>query len=192
MAIIIFIPQTKPEGKIAEGQSTSPMAWVQVISMAGAAYVFNCMYAMVLTMIAVFLAEKNIGDSSTAGVMGMVTTLGSMLTCFTFSLIYMRTKRKTPIIFSVIMGIGFMVLSTTINLTLIGITTFFMGSMYGLSYSYYLMHASVIAPPEKASLSISIANAAVMPYLAITCGIYTVLSIFINFRKFVYIERNSL
>lgn len=210
--IVMNTPDTPPEGA-SSGQTQDgeeeKTAWVKPLSLAAAAFVLNAAYAVVLTMMAVFLAEQQIGNSATAGTMGMIATLGSMVASFLFSRIYMIFKRKTPIVFSVIMGLGFVALAYSKALFVISAATFFMGAMYGMSYSYYLMYAAMVVPASKASLSISIANAAVylglfcgpyvcpfyesifrvdtmaasMPYIAITCFLYTALSVVMNVRS---------
>ena len=68
------------------------------------------------------------------------------------------------------MALGYTGLYFSKNIILVGIMCLILGAMYGLSFSYYLMYASVIVPPSKASLSISFANAAV--YLGIFIGPY--------------------
>lgn len=206
--IILFVPKTKPENTQEEitQESEEKVQWIRPLSLAGAAFVLNAAYAVVLTMIAVFLAEQGIGDAATAGTMGMLGTLGSMIACFLFSKTYMVLKRRTPIIFSLVMALGFIILANTVSVTGVSIAVFCMGAMYGMGYSYYLMYASMVVPQSKSSLSISITNAAVylglffgpyvcplyeslfhvdtmatcMPYLAVTCFLYTILSIAIN------------
>lgn len=173
--IVFYTPNTPPEGKgVQEGNETDKKeektVWSRPFALAAAAFVINSAYAVVLTMMAVFLAERGIGNSAMAGTVGMITTLGSMVACFLFSQTYEIFKRKTPIVFSAVMGIGFLLLACFPNLLVISAASFFMGAMYGMSYSYYLMYAAMIVPPSKTSLSISIANAAV--YLGLFCGPY--------------------
>lgn len=206
--VVLFVPKTKPESSLAEdaAEGEQPVQWVRPIGLAGAAFVLNAAYAVVLTMIAVFLVEQGIGDAATAGTVGMIGTLGSMVACFLFSKTYMLFKRWTPVVFSIIMAIGFVVLANATGVLIVSVAAFFMGAMYGMSYSYYLMYAAMIVPPSKSSLSISIANAAVylglfcgpyvcpayeavfkvdtmaasMPYIAATCFLYAILSVVIN------------
>lgn len=211
--IVKNTPDTPPEGTgSAEAQdgNEEKTNWVRPLSLAAAAFVLNSGYAVVLTMMAVFLAEQQIGNSATAGTVGMIATLGSMVASFLFSRTYMIFKRKTPIVFAVIMGLGFLMMTYSKVLFIIGAASFLMGAMYGTSYSYYLMYAAMVVPASKSSLSISIANAAVylglfcgpyvcpfygsifkvdtmaasMPYIAITCFLYAVLSVVINVRGY--------
>jgi len=44
----------------------------------------------------------------------------NMLACFSLSTVYMITKRRTPVISSIIMGLGFLVMGMTVKLTLMG------------------------------------------------------------------------
>lgn len=208
---LIVVPKTQPEGKATEEHIDLPsqMYWKSSLSLADAAFVFNALYAVILTLISVYLTELQIGDAATAGTMGMLGTLGSMVASFAFSALYMKTKRATPVFFSIVLGIGFLILAYFHNIYAIGFAVTIMGGMYGIAYSYYLMYASIIVPPSKASFSISLANAAVyagifsapyvnslvqkvfkyntiaegMPVLAVICGCYAVLSICILLFK---------
>ncbi|MEG1478190.1 MAG: MFS transporter [Clostridiales bacterium] len=162
VGVIFFIPKTAPERKTAiEGSTPDKMPWKRTSALAIAAFIFSSMYSVILTMVAVYLVELSIGDSSTVGLLEALGALGSMVTGFAFSFIYMRTKRATPIIFAGLMAVGYLMLAYTINLPMICIAKTILGGMYGLGYAYYLMAAAMIAPPSKASLSISIANSAV-------------------------------
>lgn len=210
--IVKNTPATPPEGAGSaqtqdgdEGKTN----WRRPLSLAVAAFTLNSGYAVVLTMMAVFLAEQQIGNSATAGTVGMIATLGSMAASFLFSRTYMIFKRKTPIVFAIIMGLGFLMLAYSKALFIVCAASFLMGAMYGTSYSYYLMYAAMVVPASKSSLSISIANAAVylglfcgpyvcpfyegifrvdtmaasMPYIAVTCFLYAVISVILNVRS---------
>ena len=171
LAVLVFIPQTEPEGKKKEQETPQDtMPYKNVLALAGAAFVINAMYAVILTQMAVVVTELKIGSASTAGVMGSLGTIGSLCACLSFGFIYDRCKHYIPVIFTFIMALGYTGLYFSKNIILVGIMCLILGAMYGLSFSYYLMYASVIVPPSKASLSISFANAAV--YLGIFIGPY--------------------
>ena len=171
LAVIAFIPQTEPEGKKdSRGASRESVPYKNVLALAGAAFVVNAMYAVILTQVAVIVTELGIGNASTAGVMGSLGTIGSLCACLAFGRIYDKCKNFIPVIFTIVMALGYTGLFFSRNILLVGLMCGILGAMYGLSFSYYLMYASVIVPPSKASLSISIANAAV--YLGIFAGPY--------------------
>lgn len=161
--VAIFVPKTKPEGMtIAEDSPTSEsMPWGIVLSIATSALMINSMYGVILTMISVYLDELQMGDAATAGMMGVVITLGGMGACLLFSRIYLRLRRFTPLLFMGIMGLGFFLMLFPINVPFIAFINLVMGISGGLNYAYYLMYASISVPPSKASLSIAIANSAV-------------------------------
>lgn len=202
---IVFIPHTPPEGKESQslGKDDKPFPVLRVLSLTFGAFIVNAMYSVILSLIAVFLDELAIGDASTAGIMNSVGTIGSFLACISFAFIYMRLKQFVPIVFTVGMGIGYGILGFSTSLFMIGTMCVLLGMTYGLGYSYFLMHSSVIVSPSKASLSIAFANAgiylglfsgpyvplvyqhfikgntiaSVMPYMAITLGICGVISL---------------
>ena len=104
--------------------------------------------------------------------MGMIGMIGGIITCFNFSRIYLKFKRYTPAVFSIIIGLGYLGLSFPVNLAIIAIASFLIAGFASFSFTYYLMFASMIVPPARADLSIAIANAAVYgglfvaPYVA--------------------------
>lgn len=89
LAVLVFIPQTEPEGKKKEQESPQDtMPYKNVLALAGAAFVINAMYAVILTQVAVVVTELKIGSASTAGVMGSLGTIGSLCACLSFGFIY--------------------------------------------------------------------------------------------------------
>ncbi len=168
----IFIPSTPPVKEEVQGD-TEPNAVFpmgRVLATTFAAFVINAIYAVILTMVSVYLAEQQIGDASTAGIMGSVGTLGSFLAGMTFVFFYDRFKYFMPVIFSLFMAIGYAIMSVSMNTVVIGLMCVLLGCCYGMSYSYYLMHSSVIVSPSKASLSIGFATAGI--YVGLFSGPY--------------------
>lgn len=169
--MLIFIPYTPPEGKQAEGEAVDEKFPVlPVLGMTGTAFIVNAMYGVIMTMVAVFLAEEAIGDAATAGIMGSLGTVGSCIGCLVFIVLYMRFKHFVPALFSLLMGAAYLTLGFSENTIIIGILCTILGSTYGLGYSYFLMHASVIVPASRASLAIAFANAGI--YLGLFSGPY--------------------
>jgi len=170
--IFFFIPYTPPEGRQVQNDEAAAEKFplLRVLGMSGTAFIVNAMYGVIMTMIAVFLAEEGIGDASTAGIMSSLGTVGSCCGCLAFTIIYKRYRHLVPPIFSLLMGFSYLILGFSEKTILVGFMCTVLGSTYGLAYSYYLMHSSVIVPPSKVSLSIAFANAGI--YLGLFSGPY--------------------
>ncbi|MDO5411364.1 MAG: MFS transporter [Lachnospiraceae bacterium] len=210
-AIFFFVPDTAPEKNEASlSDSKEAMPYHRILPLAAAAFVINAMYAIVLTQIAPIAGELKIGGASEAGIMTSLGTVGSLIACLLFGWLYERLKLFIPVIYSLLLALGFFGLACSKNIWMAGALCTLLGAMYGLSYSYYLMYASIIVPPSKSSFAIAIVNAAVylgifvapyvpmlyqsilrkntivavLPYIAITLVICTVISLIISIRRY--------
>ena len=161
--IFFFIPKTAPERVYsADNSEEKKMRFpFSVFIPVFIAFLFlNIFYNILQYYIAFYLEEVNVGDASTAGIMSSLMTAGGFVFSVTFSLIYMRMKRATPIIFFFLMAATYIVLSFPSNVVIIGAACFFCGAAYGLGISYYYMHTSVIVPPGLISAAMGIIGAA--------------------------------
>lgn len=184
--IIVFVPNNnKPVIALQKGEeephagSTDGKAhWSSAVSTYIAVFIYNALYGVTLTMMAVFLAEEGIGDASTAGLLGMVGTLASMVMCFVFSPIFMKTKKFSPVIFACTLLVGFAffaVAAESQNIPLLFAGAIIQGFGMGYQFNYYLITASLCLPEDKVSMSIGFENAAIFAGLFLApyvCPLY--------------------
>lgn len=215
--IIVFVPKNNDpiialeegEEKPHSGSVDGKTHWASAISTYLAVFVYNALYAVTLTMIAVFLAEEGIGDASTAGLLGMAGTFASMIMCFVFSPIFMRTKKFSPVIFALTLTIGFAIFAFTRSIPMLFVGAIIQGFGMGYQFNYYLITASLVVPEKNVSTSIGFENAAIfaglfvgpyvcpayeavfhvgsmgecMPFLALTGVIFGIISLVLYFRS---------
>jgi hypothetical protein len=74
-----------------------------------------------------------------------------VIACVIFSAIYTRIKRGTAVLIYVFLALGFIGGSFVLNQAWAVLCFALLGFGYGLAMSYFYMHATVIAPPSKAS-----------------------------------------
>ena len=166
--VIFCVPRTKPERKMEkvvyeDSPTGEPVKanWGAMIALIIATFVLNFVFGSYFTMNSIYIMEQGLGDAGTAGLVVSLISVGSLITCFTFGWIFMKMQRFTPVAFSLLLAAGYLALAFSMNLGVIYVTSVIMGMMYGLSFSYYLMVASIVVPPSKVSLSIGLVNAAV-------------------------------
>lgn len=162
--MIFYLPATPPEGKgQQEGEQNEKqrMPYLKVSALAVSAIVYNCLYLILFYFIAVYLQEAQLGDSSTAGIMSSIGTIGSFIAGMIFSLFYGRVKRLTPAVFFLVLGACYFVLSMDVGLVVVGIACGVSGWAYNLSMPYYFLQATTIVPPSVVTLSSGITNASI-------------------------------
>lgn len=162
--MVFILPQTPPEGKSRQGAGEyqeQKLPYLKVGGLAISAVVFNTMFMILFYFIAVYLQEKQLGDTSTAGIMSSLITAGSFLAGILFSFYYKRLRRYTPATFFLVLGACYFMLSLDVNIDIIGIVTAIAGWSYGLSMSYYYMTATTIVSSGVMTLSASVINASI-------------------------------
>ncbi len=175
--ILIFIPKTPPESAAAEvsdGEegSSGKMPWLKVIAMSAAGLIVGTIYCTLYMEISIYLGELNIGNASTAGLISAAGTLGSFLIGFVFSPIYVKFKRFTPVVFTAVIAIVFVVYSFKMSPIVLTVAWAFAGAAYGTSLSYYFTHITTFVPSNQQSLAIAIVNAAVN--LGMSASVYAI------------------
>lgn len=210
--MILVLPATPPEGKgQQDGQQDEKqrLPYLKVGALAVSTIVFNVLFMILFYFVAVYLQEAKLGDSSTAGIMSSIGTLGGFIAGLIFAFLYGRVRKFTPAVFFLVLGVCYFVLSMNVSLVIVGIACFVGNWAYNLSMPYYYLRATTIVPPSVISLSSGITNAsiglgcALAPYLlnlyqglfkvytlretflyvAISLGICGVISIILAARK---------
>lgn len=163
VTIFAFVPKTPPEGKQSpDGAEAAKerLPYGKFIPIALAFLFINIFYSVIMYYIAIYVEETGLGDASVAGVMSSAGTVGIFLAGLLFSVIYLRVKRGTPIIFFLVMAAAYIIMAFPTNVWVVGIMCVLAGGAFGLNISYYYMHVSMIVPPGVMSLAMGILGAA--------------------------------
>ena len=179
---ILFLPRTPPEGKHVDTNSVKAevtirekIPAIKIAAIAVSAFFMNTLYCVIFYCIALYITERNLGDSSVIGILSSLGTLGSFAVGMVFSLIYMRTKRFTPVLFFILLAASYFVLSMPVGIIPVGLACAVGGACYGMSYSYYIVEISEVTPAHAVSMGMSIITSVIgvsmflAPY---TIGVY--------------------
>ncbi|MDR1572783.1 MAG: MFS transporter [Clostridiales Family XIII bacterium] len=165
-----FLPKTPPEGKekdgLEQGRETSVAGGgdreklpLRFLPAALACVILFTLYFIVVYLIAVYVQEEQLGDSSTAGLLDALIMIGVVVACLLFSAIYMRIRRAVIVIAFLVLAVCYLVLSFSNSVWLSGLMCLFVGASYGLGVSYYMMYASTTVSPRLVSMALGIMNA---------------------------------
>lgn len=163
--VLIFVPKCPPikEGSNEEndGRSLIPREenrqfWViRFIALIASQFVWYILYGLIFFQIAVYVAERGIGNEAFSGAMSSVVSMVSFIFCLLFSVVYKRVKRACPVIYfgAFVIGFGIMLcfgsqITTIIACIIIGIGT-------GIGLSYFAFRGTIIVPKEKMSLAVT-------------------------------------
>lgn len=158
---VVFLPRTEqhsaPAEAAAQVKSGSREAlgvkyWLLVIGF----FVFNIAFGVTLFYGSVFTAEHGLGDSSFAGLLSTINTLGSVLACLFYGQIYTALKDKCCAVFYLLGGLG-MILPALIPTTVVTLISYFLlGASFGLVFAYAFAEASLIVPESRIADAMSI------------------------------------
>ena len=108
--------------------------------------IFNMVYMVINYESAVFFAEKNLGTSSTFGIIASLMTIGSAVMCIAFGAIFPKLKRATIVPAYLVLGLGYLVMYFSDNLFVCAAAAVLMCGSYGLSSTYFMTWAPSIVP----------------------------------------------
>jgi MFS family permease len=156
LMIVYFLPRTPPERVTGAGGLPVPvqkLPYARVLSLCVAAFVFNLLYMILYYHVAVYVAERGLGDPTIAGIVTAVLTVGSFIAGIMFSFAYRVFGRFMPVLFFLGVAVCFFALSLKINVYWAGAIILCSGWAYGLSYAYYCLKSTTIVPAGVVSLS---------------------------------------
>lgn len=159
---IIFLPRTLPEKKGSQDsiKVDSPInekiPVLKLTAISVSAFFMNTLYCVIFYCIALYITERNLGDSSVIGILSSLGTLGSFAIGMMFAVIYMRTKRFSPTIFFILLAASYFVLSMPVGIIAVGLACAVGGACYGMSYSYYIVEISEVMPAHAVSMGMAI------------------------------------
>lgn len=176
LLIIFFLPRTAPEGRRRKEKAVGkkvkyPFGKVTLLMLA--CFTIGVLYCVIYYTIDIYVAEKALGSSALSGTLTAFGTLASFLCSLIFGSFYYKVRRFMPVIFFLVCGISFVLLSLVNNIILISMGCMLAGGSYGISLSYYAMVLSETVPESDMSLSMSyffiVINVAVFlsPYVPI-------------------------
>jgi predicted MFS family arabinose efflux permease len=160
LMIMLFIPRDKAQKIEARGEEENAepekMPWLRLMLLDGAFFVYSTIYCIVYYQVAMVITDKAIGDVSLVGLLSALGTVGSFFTCFFFGFYYDKLKRFTPFVGFAGLILGFLLLYFGNTPLTAAISCTILGAMFGLGMSYYMMYCTVIMPPSKIPMAISI------------------------------------
>lgn len=160
---LLFLPYTAKEGKPIPSEETNTgrknTYIMRLVMLSLSCIALNVIYGIVYYQIALYVAERNIGNESVAGILSSLGTVGSCIACMLFGFTYSKLKRGTIIPTYLLLILCYILLYFTNNTILAGIACTLMGSAFGNGFSYFFLRCTVIVPPEKTSFSVSVITA---------------------------------
>src|SRR5699024_6838885 len=112
-------------------------------------------YYSIATNIALYLKENNIGGSDLAGIVGVCTTIGGMLTSMLLIQVKSVFNRYIIPVMIVCMSIAFLVLSITYSIPIIIISVVIVGLAQGLLFPIITLPALDGTPPHLATQTVA-------------------------------------
>lgn len=147
----LFLPNMKErqaaDASHASGESHakepySAQFWTMIITVS---LITLCFY-LITNFSSTYIAEHNLGNTTSAGVASACCTLGSMVFCIAFGGIYSRMQKNLPILSCIMIVFSYVILYFTANLMLTYIAIFLVGGAYGMALSFAYAHGAALAP----------------------------------------------
>lgn len=161
---LLFLPNMKSENETQTGSSNelkekkepySLQFWITIVIVALVTLCFN----IVANFSSTYVAEHQLGNTATAGIVSSVCTLGSMVFSFLFGGLYGKFKKNLLAISSIMLAAAFAMLYFTSNLYITFVSMFIMGGAYGIALAFSYGHGTILAPTRMDD-AIGIATAA--------------------------------
>jgi MFS family permease len=158
--IILFVPSVKAskcsESSVESVSKKEKINLKTFVALNLGLLFFEAIFMVINFLVAVYVAENNIGDASVAGLLASLSTIGSACACLAFGFTYRKLGRGAVIPSFIILAIGYMILFVAPSLITAIIFCTLMGAAFGNGFSYYYMRGTVIVPPSKVSISMAI------------------------------------
>ena len=138
------------------GSGKESFPWSSVLPMVLAYFAFSLFYSVIYYEVAIVLAEKGLGNSSTAGILSSIGTIGGCIGAVSFGKVYASLKRVSMVISYLGMAAVYMLLFISHSTLLAGVCCFLLGVFFTMGMSYYLTTCTVIVPEAQIGVSVSI------------------------------------
>jgi len=161
--IVLFVPKT-PVDKPRNEEEAAASAKEKInprtmIPLCLSFLVINSIYCVVFYQVSLYVTQQNIGGPSVTGVLSAVGTVGSAVAGLMFGLTNRWLKRGAIIPSYALLAACYMILLVAPNLPATITSCTVMGFAFGNSYSYFYNRYTIIVPPSKIPLSMSIYSA---------------------------------
>ncbi|MGI6217416.1 MAG: MFS transporter [Coriobacteriales bacterium] len=167
IGIIVVVPNKKPEqfqeeaAEEGAGASETSTPWGKIIAAVLACFVVNLLFSSYFTMNGMYVADSGLGDTSIAGGITSLISLGSMVLNFFFGFLFMKMKRAMPILFACLFAFAHIIVGTVLQVPVVYVMSAILGICYGMSYTYYLTYVAIITPPKHNALALGLVNGVV-------------------------------
>lgn len=171
---IIAIPSDKqmkekaidvPKGKITGS----------AISVAILAFLFAVVTTIFMSCMPNFVVEAGIGDTSNAGIIMSVMTIGSFIIGFAFSKLFSTLKLLTPAVSYILMALAVVLPLAVPSFATAAASAFIFGCGYGTYFPYINAETARISAPENLDSNMSLVNG--LYYLGMFASSYLMIAI---------------
>lgn len=153
---ILVLPNIKPikeddnddsREAIKEKSSLGKKYWILLIAF----MIWNMIYNMFFVYGSTYIAENNIGNAATAGLVISFSTLGSFLFCLVFGKVYEKIGKKLLAGLYVAGAMVFLCICLFPSQIVAYIASISIGGLYGMSLSYVYAYCPTIVPESRVS-----------------------------------------
>ena len=162
--VLFFVPKCPPikaDDEDDDGIARIPReenikGWkVHFVALVVSQFVWYALYGLVFFQVAVYCAERAIGNEAFSGAMFSIVSTVAFIFCLLFSIVYKRFGRGCPVIYYGCFAVGFIImLAGTSKLTTI-LACIIIGIGTGTGLSYFPFRGTVIVPKEKMSMAVT-------------------------------------
>lgn len=180
--VLFFVPNNKAEipaetSQTADSSSDSgnktPIGrrfWLLLLNYCFFAIAYGGCFSMLVSL---YVSEHHLGNEAFVGMLTSVTTLGSVIFCMLFGFLFSKFKARTSLLHYLVMILAIAIMAFHPDKTLLILTEFLGGAVYGMQFSYMYSQGTSIVPAQKISKAISYITAATGLAMFITPNIFT-------------------
>jgi MFS family permease len=128
-------------------------------TMLGAFAFFSLAYGIIMFFTSTYVAENSLGTEVFAGTLTSLATVGSMVFCLAFGIVYRKFKQSTVLSGYCFAILGFLLLFFFPNRPVALVANVLFGGFYGIVYTYMLTHIPAIIPVERIDDSMGLITA---------------------------------
>ncbi|WP_432666701.1 MFS transporter [Wukongibacter baidiensis] len=121
-------------------------------------FIVSVIFYAVPTNLSLFLAEFSLGQSGTSSIFISLLTFSSFIVGMLFFKITKLLKNLKVVISLIIMLIGFVILSFTVNIIFIGFAIVCVGIGSGLLLPTFMLQATMVVPKNEATFALAIVS----------------------------------
>jgi MFS family permease len=156
--LIFLVPNDKAPVLVQEAKESikEKIDWKKLIPLDLSFAAITTLHYAFFYQLSLVFAEKGIEDLGVIGIATALVTVGGFLLNLGFGRIYMKLKRITPVFLYGFMALSYVMLIVIPGVPMAMIASFIAGAAMGVSMSYYYMYCTVIVPPSRVPISVSI------------------------------------